>query len=235
MRPSRRRPDRLAEGASARPSRRREPRRVPQVRVQIKGASGPKRPRRQLHSNPEQLNDFYALSDDFDAVVDSLSSFVYFATLFTNGLKFMLNWMFPYEHLSCALNVAWRRPERNPRNPDGPFLQRRHVAPLVDVDALAAALERYAATESIDDSHPHSCYALNETAMRPYVHVPNGGRGTFAVTPAPKPGAVVVGLKAAWTDPTAPFDPLPRPTWTRWPTTCAKVNGTRLPVETAYH
>ena len=43
-------------------------------------------------------------------VVDSLSSFFYFAALFSKGLKLMLNWHFPYAHLACALPVRWRRP-----------------------------------------------------------------------------------------------------------------------------
>ena len=50
--------------------------------------------RRRLHTNARQLGDFYELSDDYDVIVDSLSSFYYFAALFSKGLKIMLSWHF---------------------------------------------------------------------------------------------------------------------------------------------
>lgn len=182
-------------------------------------AGGGARGHRRLHTNSRQLEDFYELADDYDVVVDSLSSFFYFATLFSKGLKLMLNWHFPYVHLACALPVRWRRPVQQ----NGAWVYPASTGPLLDAHSLVAALERYARTDvrNGSDPGPGSCYDVDEGAMAPYVNAASPLPGAPFYVETPAGGAPVQGLVVRATGPAANSTPraLLSP-WTRWPTSC---------------
>ena len=93
------------------------------------------------------------------------------------------------------------------------------VRPLIDVAALTAALERYAAHDVRDGSAPGkgSCYDLNETAMAPFADP--APPGSPWVVDAPADGKPVTGVLARATTGTNATTRA-RPGWTRWPTTC---------------
>ena len=152
-------------------------------------------------------------------VVDSLSSFFYFATLFSKGLKLMLNWHFPYVHLACALPVRWRRPVQQ----NGAWVYPASTGPLLDAHSLVAALERYARTDvrNGSDPGPGSCYDVDEGAMAPYVNAASPLPGAPFYVETPAGGAPVQGLVVRATGPAANSTPraLLSP-WTRWPTSC---------------
>ena len=201
------------------------------VRVLVNPAAPPPKstPARRLqHVTHGQLDDFNALADDFDVVVDSLSSFVYFAALFSRGVKLMLTWTMPYDHLSCALPVRWRRPTMA----KGAWTYPENSAPLLDAHAFAETLERYAAQprRATNGTNAHvpdgSCFDLDRTRMGPYVS-PKPGTKPAPGAPfrwvEPPMGAVVSGVdvRPARLDP--PDGDLANWTaspWTRWTSTC---------------
>ena len=125
-------------------------------------------------------------------VVDSLSSFFYFAALFSKGLKLMLNWHFPYAHLACALPVRWRKPVQQ----NGAWVYPASTGPLLDAHSLVAALERYARTDvrNGSDPGPGSCYDVDEGAMAPYVNAASPLPGAPFYVETPAGGAPVQGL-----------------------------------------
>ena len=187
-------------------------RRPPPHRAAPRKKRGPHRKLASQHSNGRQFDDFLELSDDFDVVVDSLSSFVYFAALYARGLKLMLTWTMPYAHLGCALPVKWRRPA----NRGGKWTYPKASGPLLDAADLAGALERYAA-----GGRNGSCYALDEAAMAPYVN-PAAGAPRPAGWPLeyaePAAGAPVVGVPLRPTTAGGANVSAPRATpWTAWP------------------
>jgi hypothetical protein len=193
------------------------PRRSPPHQSPLRRKREPHRQLLSKHSNGRQFDDFLELSDDFDVIVDSLSSFVYFAALYERGLKLMLTWTMPYAHLGCALPVRWSRPALQ----SGKWTYPRTPGPLLDASDLAGALERYAA-----GGRNGSCYALDEDAMAPYVN-PAAGAPTPLGWPLeyaePAPGSPVLGVPLRPTNASAGSSnaSAPRATpWTAWPGAC---------------
>lgn len=117
---------------------------------------------RRLHAkNDNEVNDFLSLGRDFDVFVDSHSSYAYWASLLSTGVKLMITEAMPWSHLSCTVKVDPHAPQ---------VLNSQHLAQALDLYAQdkCAGLGPESSNTSWHHPQPHPWTPHATTTNHPH-------------------------------------------------------------------